>query len=254
MLQFLRKLNKLFYKKAIRHVIYSYIRLIRPEIIKIHNVNVQYNSKIITSNILKFIVSGGYEKDEKSIITKNIKGNEIVLEIGCGIGVVSTLIAKSLTHGRLYAFDANPVLVDITKSCLKLNQALGEVLHGILLNNNLSDAIDFYIHEEFWSSSTQRSCGTIRKIKTPVYCLNKFLEDNSIDTLVVDIEGGEVELFEETDLSRINKMIIEVHPEKVDPLLIGKMIYKISEQKLYLNLLESTRRVFFFERASNSNG
>lgn len=54
--------------------------------------------------------------------------------------------------------------------------------------------------------------GTIsRTVKAPVFCLENEIQTHRANVLICDIEGGEVDLFMQSDLTGISKIIVETH-------------------------------------------
>ena len=88
-----------------------------------------------------------------------------------------------------------------------LNDANFHILNGVLSNNK----------KLYYEPSTNFGGGRLVNFKTtfPVISYTKDkLEQNTnlvFNTLVMDIEGGEIEVFKEINLENFNKLIFEIH-------------------------------------------
>jgi len=63
---------------------------------------------LITAGIGKEIYFGDYERKEATIVSQRLTADDVVLEIGAGIGFLSAYCAKRIGSERVFAYDANP--------------------------------------------------------------------------------------------------------------------------------------------------
>jgi len=56
-----------------------------------------------------------------NFIAENLKGSEKVIEIGCGVGLISILLKKRFPKLKIWAFDIQKDLVELAKKSSKLN-------------------------------------------------------------------------------------------------------------------------------------
>ena len=123
------------------------------------------------------------------------------------------------------------------------------IFNGIIQNGGKKVVEKFYLAHEFWSSSTVPLDNFEKVIEVPVFNLNNFIKKHSINTLILDIEGGEIDFFNYFNFDNITKIIIELHPEKVGSLSIGKLVSLLGMNGLHLDLINSGKRVFSFIRS-----
>jgi trans-aconitate 2-methyltransferase len=76
----------------------------------------QYLDQQVRSGINERVI-GLYQRLEKA----GLKNSSHVLELGCGIGTLSSLIAKKITAGSLEAVDISPKSIDFAKQHVKGN-------------------------------------------------------------------------------------------------------------------------------------
>lgn len=154
-----------------------------------------------------------YEEDEKTLIEKYLSDDDIVLELGGCIGVVSNIINKKIRNKN------NHLVLEIDRhkyKYLEFNKDLNKSGYTIV-NGVLSNKKDLY-----YLSSNNFLGGKLVNVITDVpiksFTLQELKDNHKLkyNTLVMDIEGGEVEVFKENDLSSFNKLIFEIHFKRND--------------------------------------
>lgn len=156
-----------------------------------------------------------YEIGERTLAKKYLEPHDSVLELGGCLGIVSCVCNKSLNdRTRHIVVEANPVLIPWIDKNRVLNGAGFSVEHGMLSRTSSGD---FYIHKFIVSGSAQLGGGT--KIKVPVFSIDALCQKHGLipTTLIMDIEGGEVDFLEENSEwlihhNQLKKIIVEVHP------------------------------------------
>jgi len=111
----LRELIKNEYKRRL-YIADIKRRLLRPNSFTNSGITIGINYDLFTNDIINHMLAGYYETDELSIIEKLLSPNDIVLEIGAGIGFTSSYIAKKLSpDGHIECFEANYNLIPLIK-------------------------------------------------------------------------------------------------------------------------------------------
>lgn len=93
-----------------------------------------------------------------------------------------------------------------------------DVRNEILVSKGIEETnVPFNVAEEFWYSSVKEYSGanTVSHVFVPTCNINSVFQEVNPTYLLVDIEGGEEELFEDCDFltdSSIKKILIEMNP------------------------------------------
>ncbi len=74
---------------------------------------------------------------------------------------------------------------------------------------------DFYVHDLYWLSSTKAGTPDARHIRVPSRSLNDEIRRIVPTFLIMDIEGGERDLFRFIDFHNIRKIAMEIHTESI---------------------------------------
>ncbi len=117
----------------------------------IHGVSLEIPKSILTPEILRAFAGGYYEGSEIGALRRVVRKGDVVLEIGAGIGFISTFLLTSLGAGRVVAVEANPDLLPTIHRTHQLNNVSATVIHGVAGRSN--QPVMFYRQAAFWGSS-----------------------------------------------------------------------------------------------------
>jgi FkbM family methyltransferase len=153
----------------------------------------------------------GYESHERALIANLIRPDDRVIELGGCLGVVSCLTNKLLADkSKHVVVEANPLCIRSIYRNRELNHA------GFLIEHCAVDTkpeVIFYLHPRFIvGGSLQRP--TDRPVRLPAKSLRQLeRERGPFTALIIDIEGSEREVFENSvDLLRKYRLVIvELH-------------------------------------------
>lgn len=183
------------------------------EVVEHLGVRVPLDRDILSDKIIEKIRDGLYERKEASQLPKILNPGERVLEIGAGIGFISTLCSRNSNPASIRVYEANPFLIPFIKSVHALNDVVNvDVVNAVLLNKPGLEATDFYLRHDFWASSlSPQPYGYREKVSVPVRSFSREIEEFSPTLIICDIEGGELDLFMNSNLTGVKQVHLEVH-------------------------------------------
>ena len=173
------------------------------------------------------MVSGLWEPYVKSILDKEVKYNDVIIDIGANIGVYAIPLAKRVS--KVIAFEPHPKISEMLEKSIELNQLHNIILikkpvgdmkkkvsynlsvipmySGVNINNNVDSAIE--------------------TIEIQSIDLDTALSmENKVDWLIIDVEGFEINVLNgaRNILKKYSpKIIIEAHHvDKVKDILINE--------------------------------
>ncbi len=219
-----------------------------PNIV-LRGVAIPDDPRVLVGAVRKAIVDGWYESAEANELKNLISEGERILEIGSAIGFMSTLMARDRRVSELLCFEANPKLIDFSRRVHELNNVKGvRVENAILTTDPSLKEVKFYLRDQFWSSSTSPKWGYQGETMVPTRQLFDVLADFKPSMIVCDIEGGEVDLFENADLAGIRSIMLEIHTEIVGRAAIRKLFDAMSRNNLVYDQKASNHNVVSFRR------
>lgn len=186
------------------------------------------------------------EDDFKLEHIKEIEDGDIIVDIGCNVGLFSCLFAKVYSCARVYAFDPNPVAC----MCARINRCRNSITNLEIFNKaigaeNKKD-VEFYTTKDEISASVEKKYTSQRDnmYKSDVVAFdeifnNKLLGIDRIKYLKIDIEGGEFDVI---------NYICDKHPELIDK--IDYLHLEIHSYP-YAEKLKEKTKVFFGDKWIN---
>jgi FkbM family methyltransferase len=169
----------------------------------------------MSRRVERALSKGGYEREELRLIGAVLTPADVVLEVGAGLGLVSTYCAQRIGSRRVFAYEADPELEPCIRETYELN-AVEPTLEMCAVCAR-SGRVTLYRDKHFVSSSVVRRRVGSRPIEVPGRALNYVVERARPTLLVIDAEGAERDLFEGAKLPTVNKIVLELHDRVIGP-------------------------------------
>jgi FkbM family methyltransferase len=163
-----------------------------------------------SDKMIRRIVAGLHARPERRLVLSALEPDDIVMELGAGIGMLSIACAQRIGSERVFAYEANPDLQSIFRENCHLNGVAPQL--EICLLGRTHGETTFYIASNFSNSSVHRLRVADRAITVPIRPFDDEIARIRPNFLIVDIEGAEDELFAYARLDTVSKMMLEVHP------------------------------------------
>lgn len=197
-----------WFNRVIKRLNRQYNKIIKPEIVVIEGIKIRVGAHL-SKVIEKSLYSGYYEVAEIKMVKYGIKPDDVVMEIGAGLGLISMYCAKKIGADRVFAYEANPALEQHIRDNYNLNN-ISPTLELCLVGEQVGEQT-FYIENSFWSSSITPRTAEAKPIKVPMKSFNEEVRRLNPSFLIIDVEGGEYEILKEADFHNIQKISLELH-------------------------------------------
>ncbi|GHE98855.1 hypothetical protein GCM10016455_19540 [Aliiroseovarius zhejiangensis] len=167
--------------------------------------------------ILRRIRNGDYERPEVEFGLANLRPGDRILEMGAGAGIVGSVFAKNIRDIELRSFEANPDLIEHIRMIYAHNQldAVALVTNRIVVTGqDQPDHMDFHVRTNFLGSrlSGENNEPEARRIRVATSHYDDITQDFPHNVLIMDIEGGELDFLTGADLSDVELVMLELHP------------------------------------------
>lgn len=207
---------------------------------------------IINEKIAGAIVGGWYEKEEREHLPGLLRKGDVVLELGTGLGLVSTLCARDERVRHVVTVEANPALIPYARNVHRINGVADRVcqVHAIAMPAPTVEEMDFYVRDDVWASSLNGDVwGWQKKISTRVIDLNALVADLQPSLLIVDIEGGEDLLLDGFEPGTIRQVYMELHEQVIGGDGIRRIFDRLSELGFHYDPSHSAFGVVTFTKS-----
>jgi len=159
------------------------------------------------------LLVGGYENAELQILKIQLSAADVVMEIGAGLGVISSFCAQRIGSDRVFTYEANPAMERHIRRTHRLN-GVAPTLEMCLIGEHAGTA-PFWVGSLFWGSSTRKR-GNGRWVSVPVKAFNAEVQRLHPSFLLIDIEGGESDLCRYATFHEVRKVMLEVHQDLIE--------------------------------------
>lgn len=191
-----------------------------------------------------------YEAKETEAVLRVVRPDDVVIELGAGIGYMSTLVATKRAVRSVHAFEANPHLIPYIRSVHAANGLENaHVTHGIL--GASEGHVDFHVRGNLLSSSMMPfdDDQEVETHKVEVLDAAEVFATVQPTVLICDIEGAEQDLIPTLDLSNLRAAVVELHPQWIGPEGVNKVFRAFMDAGLAYYHRGSTNKVVSFRRA-----
>ena len=227
-------------------------RVHRPEWQEVAGIALPLKHALITPLIRRDIYFGDYERKELDIIERRLQPDDTVMEIGAGIGFLSAYCARVVGDERVFAYEANPALLELIGAVHARNKVCPRVVQALLGEGD--GERDFFLEADYWASSLVRRSPEARRVRIRQIDFNAELRRVAPSFLIVDVEGGEYELLRRANLAGVSKLCLEVHPDVLGNARLSELFAGFVAAGLALDFSLMRKNVFYFCREAASDG
>ncbi len=197
-----------------------------PEVVTVAGVRIPLDPQVMSPKIQDQLRAGRYEMLEARHLPAMIEPGERVLDLGAGIGFLSTLVALQGRAATVVAVEGNPDAVDYIRRLLAFNGVTAEVRHAAIAPEKTSDTLPFHVHHDLWASSLIPLKAKARRgvVEVPAFTLAELIAEHRPSLLVIDLEvlrcfapdprrPDAPDLLHRMTLGDVPKVLIEVQPK-----------------------------------------
>jgi FkbM family methyltransferase len=169
----------------------------------------------MSPRVERALSKGGYEREELRLIGQVLSPEDIVLEVGAGLGLVSTYCAKRVGSNRVFAYEADPDLEPCIRETYELNRVQPNL--EMCAVSGRAGRITLYRDKHFVSSSVVRRRVGARPVEVSGKALSYIVEKVQPTLLIIDAEGAEREMFDGAQLRGVTRIVLELHDRVIGP-------------------------------------
>jgi FkbM family methyltransferase len=227
-------------------------RLLRPAIVEIAGVALPVGDPLISERIRKRIYRARYEAPELEVIRQRLSADDVVLELGTGIGFLAAWAERCIgKRGRVHTIEADPALEPVIRRTFALNRVSPELIIGCAAVTEGRGV--FYREGDCYASSCIRRSTTAEPIQVPIVDAGEIIKRVRPSFLVVDIEGTEVDLLPSLPLEMVKKICIELHPHIVGNGRTSQLLSVLIAKGFVADFSVSRATVWYFERTQKED-
>ena len=205
---------------------------------------------VLPPRIRRALRIGAYETKEAKAVLRVVREGDTVMELGGGVGFISSLIGTSRKVEHIHVFEANGTLAGYIAETHAANGVENATVHHAILGKRKGTA-PFYVRGSLIASSLDEmdGKGVVRTETVDVRNVKSEIKAIKPDVLVCDIEGAEADLIPQMDLSGLRAAVIELHPQWIGPEGVSTVFQAFMAAGLAYYPKLSNQKVGTFRRA-----
>lgn len=206
------------------------------------------------AKILRALLRRHYEKHELRLVSRLLTPDDRVIELGSAIGVVALAASRTVPSEQICCFDANPEMVAASAANFRHAGKAISARNAVMVADGSAPAtMTFYKTPYFLSSSLSPDTADATPVEIETRPLAATISQQAANVLIVDIEGGEFDLLAATDLSAVEKLVLEIHVSMAGVDACLKLVSDLQQKGLLLNSDLTGHNVFVFSRGAHEN-
>lgn len=172
--------------------------------------------------VKKRLFTGRYEETEHRLLSKYLREDDKVVDLGAGLGFLTTFSAKKCGSESVVAYEASPEIVKLAKKTFELNDVNPRIEEKAICSSSQKRKI-LYLREDFWSASLEEGDEHTDQVIVDTVSLNDVFVKHWPSFVIMDIEGSELEFVSTPIPMCLRTCIIEVHPNKTSENVVTKV-------------------------------
>lgn len=188
----------------------------RSPFIRSRGLNIPKHPQLTKGRVRVALRDGNYERKECDAVLRVVQEGDRVLELGGGLGYMSTLLSVKKKVDRVVTYEANPQLIPYIHSVHEANGVDNVEVRNALLCPQAGTPVPFHLRANFLGSSMDFDAnpgGVVETVQVDRHGVSSVLDDLRPDALVCDIEGAEADVIPAGDWSSLRCAVIELHPQ-----------------------------------------
>ena len=167
------------------------------------------DADLIIPEIGSAIGEGTYSAEMIRLLPNVVRAGDRVLVIGAGLGVVSTLVAKTEGVARVIAVEANTALISYLNRVHDLNGVSEvEVINAVLAEGK-KGRVPFFAPRDIRTSSTLLHDHLWQQaMMVPVMDLDMLLTEERISLIVCEIPAASAQLLARAELGSVEQILV----------------------------------------------
>lgn len=222
-------------------------RLWSPQRVRLHGVDLVVDERL-GRRVRRELQTGRYERGEAFALLARLGADDRVVEFGTGIGLLAILAARRVGSERVTTYEPNPRLLPLIRENCRLNHVDPLVIHGAVGVGRGSTVL--HVGEDHHGASTHSgaSGGGAESFAVPRLDAAEEVRRLRPTFLIVDVEGSEREIVPAIDWSPVEKVLLELHPQRFEPGDEDRIRGHLSTEGFRVDPIVSSRRKLLLSR------
>ncbi|MYE81640.1 MAG: FkbM family methyltransferase [Gammaproteobacteria bacterium] len=215
----------------------------RPSRIVLHGQRLRITSPHMGPTIRRALLRGRYERHKVRQLRNRVEPNDVVLDVGGGIGLTALYAASMVGAENVVCLEADPRAATLAEVNFAANGQDIELLRAAAVPGGDPADVDFHLNEELGRSSLTSKAGDIETVSVPTADVAPLLRGRGISVLNVAVEGSERDLLTAIDdFADVRILLLSVHEQVVGYERTNRLLERLFDAGFALDLPDSRGR------------
>lgn len=181
---------------------------------KVHGLTIPLFPEI-SSTIVYLLLNGAYKTASHKLIAQHVQLGARCLNLGTGIGTVATHLGY-ISGNHVVTVDANSKMEPIAEAISSCNDVSLQFIHGAVAPRARKGTVEFNLASSLWLGNFG-NCLQLQCVASPVVDVAELVLAHQIDTLFVDLNGAEMDLFQLVPMpTSLVTVLVEIHNNQLN--------------------------------------
>ena len=195
------------------------------------------------------LLRGRYERHKVRQLRNRVEPNDVVLDVGAGIGLTALYAASMVGAENVLCVEADSRAVALARDNFAGNGQTIELLEAAAVAGGAPAEVDFHLNEELPRSSLTPRAGDVGTIAVPTVDIAPLLRARGVSVLNVDVEGSERDLLTDiADFAAVRILLLSVHEQVVGYERTNELLERLFDAGFALDLPDSRGRQIALSR------
>lgn len=182
------------------------------------DMNFPHHADFIQGKTRARLRRGVYEANEAEAVLRTVRPDDVVLELGAGLGFISTLMALKRRVAAVHSYDPNPHLIPYIQTVHAANGLTNMTVRNGILGPRKGE-VDFHLRPDLTTSSLHLEEGEkeLPKTRIPVHNAQTIWSEVQPTVLYCNLKGAEATVIPPLPLTGLRAAIIAFTPQNSGP-------------------------------------
>lgn len=214
--------------------------------VRLHGVDIVLDPRL-GPGVRRDLLRGRYERGEAFALRARLESTDRVVELGTGLGLLAILAARRVGSEKVVTYEADPALLPLIRENFRRNRVEPSLEHAAVGVGRGTSVL--HVGADHQGSSTRGHSGPGgERLTVPRLDAGEEVDRLQPTFLIIDIEGAERDIVPRIDWTPVEKLLIELHPQRFEAGDEELILRQLGDAGFRLDTVVSSRRKKLFLR------
>lgn len=211
--------------------------------IVLHGQRIVVRAPHVDAELRRALTRGRYERHRTRQLRNRIEPNDVVLDVGTGIGLAALYAAGMVGADNVYCIEPDPRAAALARRNFALNRQPISLLAAAATPAGLPGQVDFHLNEVLGRSSLTPRAGAVETVSVATVDVAPILRERRVSALCVDVEGSECDLLEAVpDFADVRVLLLRINEQALGYGRANRLFERLFDAGFALDLPDTRGR------------